>query len=95
MLRPAFLLQAAESYINGQKGDTRELFENNSIIGSEVGGSRIYKGGHTVASKKDHLSQYGHMIIDDRPCAVIAPPRRHCVKEAFDMALEFGGHSSD
>lgn len=45
VLRPAFLLQAAENYINGQKGDTRELFENNSSIGSEVGGSRIYKEG--------------------------------------------------
>lgn len=45
VLRPAFLLQGAENYINGQKGDTRELFENNSSISSEVGGSRIYKEG--------------------------------------------------
>lgn len=44
--------------------------------------------------KKDRLSQHGHVIIDDCPCAVIAPPRRHCVKEVFGMALEFGGHSS-
>lgn len=71
VLRPAFLLQAAENYINGQKGDTRELFENNSSIGSEVGGSRIYKGGHTAACKKDHLSQYGHMIITARVLSLL------------------------
>lgn len=45
-----------------------------------------------VACKKDHVSQHGHMI-DDCQCAVMAPPRRHCIKEAFDMALESGGHS--
>lgn len=45
-----------------------------------------------VACKKDHVSQHGHMI-DDRQYAVMAPPRRHCIKEAFDMALESGGHS--
>lgn len=47
-----------------------------------------------VVCKKDCVSQHEHMIIDDHQCPVIAPPRRHCIKEAFDMALEFGGHSS-
>lgn len=44
VLRSAFLLQATENYINGQKGDTGELIQDNPTIGSEVGGSRRYKG---------------------------------------------------
>lgn len=43
-LRSAFLLQAAENYISGQKGDPRELIQDNPTIGSEVGGSRMYEG---------------------------------------------------
>lgn len=44
VLRSAFLLQAAENYISGLKGDTRELIQDNPTIGSEVGGSRIWRG---------------------------------------------------
>lgn len=43
VLRSAFLLQAAENYISGQKGDPRELIQDNPTIGSEVGGSRMYE----------------------------------------------------